>query len=280
MKHSIRAALLVSTTAAALAVAPLRAHAQLAVFDGSSFATQLEQYAEQINQTATQVQQLEQQVAMYENMVQNATRLGNLPQLLSQIGLSPGALSAEMQAFQSLNNLYKSVTNGQQIIQNGANILRGQGFTMPSLSASQFQQLAGQLYGQAGAASAANNYNRVLSDTNAYMQSSSSLYDLNNSRQGLINALNNQINEAASLGDNSEGATLQAMLAAQHLAARQNDVAQQTLQVIADATLQEKLDRMNAEISAAENDLADTQARMTRAGANMGDFQNLPWTPN
>ena len=282
MTHKVRAALLAGVSAVTLTLAPQRANAIGAdiVFDPTQYATQIEQYAEQINQTATQIRQLEQQVTMYEQMVQNAERLGNLPQLLSQLNLSPGAISAETQAFQSLNNLYQSVSSGQQLLANGKNILSGQGFSMPQFNASQFQQLAGQLYGQSGATNAVNNYNRLLYNTNDYMHSASNLVDLNNSRQSLITALNNQINEAASLGDNSEGATLQAMLAAQQLAGRQNDVAQQTLQVIADATLQEKLDRMNAEISAAENDLADTQARMTRARAAMGDFQHLGWTPN
>ena len=278
MKLKFRAALFAGAASGALTTAPQHAHAQLPVFDGTTFATQLEQYAEQVNQTATQIKQLEQQISTYEQMVQNATRLGNLPQVLRTLGLDGGQLQSEMAAFQSLNSLYSAYANGQQLVSQGRSMLQQQGFTLPTFSLSQIQQLTSQLYGPSDATNVANGYNRQILETDQYMQTAGALVDVNKARQDLASSLNDQITAASSLGDNSAGATLQAILAAQQTAARQNDLMLQVGAMTADSTLQEKLARIQTETAIAQSDLNDTQARKAFANAPVNDTTSLGWT--
>ncbi len=281
MKKAMRSLLLAGVAAATL-TAPMPAHALLGVgdvvFDPTANATQLEQYASQLRQAATELQQLEQTVATYEHLVQNATRLQNLPEVLSTLGLDTGELTSGMSALKSINSLYSIASTGQAFMNDAKGMLNTNGYTVPSFDMNTFRSLAGGLYKSSDATTVNNGYNRQVKDTDQYLQSTSVLADVNTQRATLADSLNTQLEAAANLGDSSEGATLQSLLALQGTAARQNDLLVRSNTVAADAALQQNLARIQTETQVAEADLANTQARRNYANAPINDFNNLPWT--
>jgi hypothetical protein len=250
------------------------------VFDPTAYAQQIEQYAAQLRQAETELSQLEQQVTTYEQMVQNAAHLTSLPQTLSALGVPN--LNAEATAFRSISQLYQMGVSGQQFLAQAQQTLSSQGWTLPTLpSMSNFPQLASQFYGPTDATNVTTGYNRQVAETNGYLQSAGAMNTVEQQRETLATSLNDQLAAAnASLGDNTEGQTLQAIYAAQTTADRQNDLSLQLQSVSANAGLQQELNRINTEATITQSDLSDTQARAAYRRAPANDFTTLPWTSN
>lgn len=282
MKHAFRNFLLAGAAAVALVTAPKPADAIFGVgdvvFDPIMNSLQIEQFAKQLEQAAVELQQLEQTVETYVHMVQNATRLQNLPQILDTLGLDTGQLTSGMSALKAINSLYSIGNTGEQFASDARRLLNTNGYVVPSLDMNTFRSLAGNFYRPEDATTAANGYNRQVKDTDQYIQSAGVLADVNTQRANLASSLNDQLQAAAGLGDTSQGATLQSILALQGTAARQNDLLVRTTTVAADAALQERLARIQAETAIAEGDLANVRARQDYANASINDVTNLAWT--
>lgn len=282
MKRAFRNFLLAGAAAVALVTAPKPADAIFGmgdlVFDPIMNSLQIEQFAKQLEQAAVELQQLEQTVETYVHMVQNATRLQNLPQILDTLGLDTGQLTSGMSALKAINSLYSIGNTGEQFASDARRLLNTNGYVVPSLDMNTFRSLAGGLYRPEDATTAANGYNRQVKDTDQYIQSAGVLADVNTQRANLASSLNDQLQAAAGLGDTSQGATLQSILALQGTAARQNDLLVRTTTVAADAALQERLARIQAETAIAEGDLANVRARQDYANASINDVTNLAWT--
>jgi len=251
------------------------------VFDPTANENLMVQYAEQLRQAATQLQQLEQQVQTYEQMVRNATSLGNLPKVLNTLGLDTGSLTGGMDALKSVNALYSITTTGQAFTNDARSALNTNGFTLPSMDINTFRSLAGNLASGSGSSavnSMSNGYNRNVVGTNQYIQSAGVLSDVQTQRANLATSLNDQLEQAANLGDNSEGATLQTLVALQGTAARQNDLLVRVGTVSADSSLQERLQRLQVETDIAEADIRNTQARQAYSNAPVHDVTTFGWT--
>lgn len=282
MRRAFRNLLLAGAAAVALVAAPKPADAIFGmgdiVFDPIMNSLQIEQFAKQLEQAAVELQQLEKTVETYTHMVQNATRLQNLPQILETLGLDTGDLTAGMSALKAINSLYSIANTGERFVSDARRVLSTDGYTLPSFDINTFRSLAGGLYRPEDATAAANGYNRQVKDTDQYIQSAGVLADVNTQRANLASSLNDQLQAAAGLGDTSQGATLHSLLALQGTAARQNDLMVRTTTVAADAALQERLARIQAETKIAEGDLANARARQDYANASINDVTTLAWT--
>lgn len=282
MRRALRNFLLAGAATVALVAASKPADAVFGmgdiVFDPIMNSLQIEQFAKQLEQAAVELQQLEQTVETYTHMVQNATRLQNLPQILDTLGLDMGQLTSGMSALRAINSLYSISNTGEQFVGDARRLLNANGYVVPSFDMNTFRSLAGGFYRPEDATAAANGYNRQVKDTDQYIQSAGVLADVNTQRANLASSLNDQLQAAAGLGDTSQGATLQSILALQGTAARQNDLLVRTTTVAADAALQERLARIQAETKIVEGDLANVRARQDYANASINDVTDLAWT--
>lgn len=255
-----RTACLAAVSAIALMAAG-RAHAQgIPVYDAtlnidtqtnwaSSLVNEANQITNQVTQITTAANQLTQAIT-------NAERLTALPSLLLQFQIDP-ALLQDQQLRMLLNDVYTLEADAASFNADVNSLATQQGFQV-ALTIPQVTIQAGNVYSPASANQFSSNYTQVSNNWQHYQQSAAAMSDAQTQIQNQETALQNQIQSATSLTDNSEVATLQTMLAGQTLQAQQLDSLVKLANLSADAALQ-------AEEQKASDDAAIQQEGLTLA---------------
>ena len=239
---------------ALLGVAPLRpAHAQWAVIDGASIAQEIQERVNQIRQIANQTTQIQQQIQQYEQMVNNAKALGGLGSLLAAYKISPSQLSTS-QILGLLSKAYTLSSTDPNWDGNLQSILTSTGYSPPATTAD-ITNTAANTFDPNYAPKFVNGYNKYVRDYTDYSQTAKDMADAKNSIDKDSDNLASQQDANATVGDNSEVATLQnIMLALQIIGQTSVDHARLD-QISAHALMQQNLKQTSDEVDAANNEI-------------------------
>ena len=237
-----------------LGVAPLRpAHAQWAVIDGASIAQEIQERVNQIRQIANQTTQIQQQIQQYEQMVNNAKALGGLSSLLAAYKISPSQLSTS-QILGLLSKVYTLSSTDPNWDGNLQSILTSTGYSPPATTAD-ITNTAANTFDPNYAPKFVNGYNKYVRDYTDYSQTAKDMADAKNSIDKDSDNLASQQDANATVGDNSEVATLQnIMLALQIIGQTSVDHARLD-QISAHALMQQNLKQTSDEVDAANNEI-------------------------
>lgn len=208
------------------------AQAQLAVLDQAVL-------VEQIKSALTEARQLEQQVQQYQQLVQNARALAELDSLLAEFQISPSELNAT-ELRQLLNDVYGLGADDPSFAEN-ARVLLGQQYGLPMKPAAAQTAFADLDLPSDAAATLANAYNTGNRDLDQAIRYADVVAATNAARSRSAEATRQQIDRSMALTDNSEGATLQMILAGQLNGQRQADTALQIQALLADKQIQDQL---------------------------------------
>lgn len=208
------------------------AQAQLAVLDQAVL-------VEQIKSALTEAQQLEQQVQQYQHLVQNARALAELDSLLAEFQISPSELNAT-ELRQLFNDVYGLSADDPNFAENARTLL-GQQYGLPMKPGAAQAAFADLDLPSDATTTLANSYNTGNRDLDQAIRYADVVAATNAARSQLAEATRQQVDRSMALTDNSEGATLQMILAGQLNGQRQADTALQIQALLADKQIQDQL---------------------------------------
>lgn len=239
---------------ALLGVAPFRpAHAQWAVIDAASIAQEIQERVNQIRQIANQTTQIQQQIQQYEQMVNNAKALGGLSSLLAAYKISPTQLSTS-QILGLLSKVYTLSSNDPNWDGNLQSILTSTGYSPPATTAD-ITNTAANTFDPNYAPKFVNGYNKYVRDYTDYSQTAKDMTDAKNALDASRQKISEQETANQTVGDNSEVATLQAIMSEIDLQAQQNDAVGRLNQISAHALMQQNLKKTSDEVDASNNEI-------------------------